>query len=360
MTVIGNLSRAGGKTATDHAVSSAGWLSGAVAKQTEAEDIQRRHHHRSGAREADRPGHAVPVARVRHRGFLRLHRRLRARLQLHLHEHDLVGRARRTPLPMEINPRVAFERLFGRAGDAGAARWRACARTAASSTRSPRRRASCSGGSARRTARGSSDYLDNVREIERRIQRTEAQQRRERDGGRRAGRHSRVVRGARGADVRPAGGGLPGRPDARLHVHDGARGEPADVSRRSASPSRTTTCRITATQRRQDGAAREDQHALHAQLFATFVEKLQATPEGDGSRARPLADRVRHRHERRPGAQRLSAAARRWSAAPAAAQGQPLHRRARVDADRQPLAQRRRHVRQPLETFGESTGRVEL
>jgi hypothetical protein len=38
MTVVGNLSRAGGKTVTDHAVSSAGWLSGVVAK-TEAEDI---------------------------------------------------------------------------------------------------------------------------------------------------------------------------------------------------------------------------------------------------------------------------------------------------------------------------------
>ena len=38
--LYGNLSRAGGKSVTDHAVSSAGWLSGAVAKQTEAEDIQ--------------------------------------------------------------------------------------------------------------------------------------------------------------------------------------------------------------------------------------------------------------------------------------------------------------------------------
>src|SRR5262249_56664615 len=40
MTVIGNLSRAGGKYSTDHAVSSAGWLTGALAKQTEAEDIR--------------------------------------------------------------------------------------------------------------------------------------------------------------------------------------------------------------------------------------------------------------------------------------------------------------------------------
>ena len=31
-----------------------------------------------------------------------------------------------TPLPMEINPRVVFERMFGRAGHAGAARSRAC------------------------------------------------------------------------------------------------------------------------------------------------------------------------------------------------------------------------------------------
>ena len=40
LTVIGQLSRPGGASVTDHAVSSAGWLSGAVAKQTEAEDIQ--------------------------------------------------------------------------------------------------------------------------------------------------------------------------------------------------------------------------------------------------------------------------------------------------------------------------------
>src|SRR5690242_3954583 len=39
VTVYGNLTRAGGKNATDHAVSSAGWLSGVVAKRTEAEDV---------------------------------------------------------------------------------------------------------------------------------------------------------------------------------------------------------------------------------------------------------------------------------------------------------------------------------
>ena len=80
-----------------------------------------------------------------------------------------------TPLPMEINPRVVFERLFGRPGTRGAAR-----RADAAADRSildsiaAGGRATCSAGSARATARGSSEYLDNVREIERRIQRTEA------------------------------------------------------------------------------------------------------------------------------------------------------------------------------------------
>ena len=52
-------------------------------------------------------------------------------------------------------------------------------------------------GSARAIAARLSEYLDNVREIERRIQRTESAQQRRRStlGG--AGRHSRVVRGAR-------------------------------------------------------------------------------------------------------------------------------------------------------------------
>src|SRR6185436_12436502 len=40
MTLVGNLTRAGGKNFTDHAVSSAGWLTGALAKPTEAEDIR--------------------------------------------------------------------------------------------------------------------------------------------------------------------------------------------------------------------------------------------------------------------------------------------------------------------------------
>ena len=80
-----------------------------------------------------------------------------------------------TPLPMEINPRVVFERMFGRAGTAE--------QRLARMQRGPQHprfdRGRCQRAAARTSARaiapGSSEYLENVREIERRIQRTEAQ-----------------------------------------------------------------------------------------------------------------------------------------------------------------------------------------
>ena len=53
----------------------------------------RQHHDRSGGGAADRSGHAVPVARGRHRGLHRLRRRLLARVQLRLPQHDVVEHA---------------------------------------------------------------------------------------------------------------------------------------------------------------------------------------------------------------------------------------------------------------------------
>src|SRR5687767_4653788 len=115
MTVVGNLSRAGGLTVTDHAVSSAGWLSGVVAKQTEAEDI-------SLGSTIDQ----VLAAQIGQQTPLP---------SLEFATEDFSGyvggcvpgysctymntiswAGETAPLPMEINPRVAFERMFGRAG----------------------------------------------------------------------------------------------------------------------------------------------------------------------------------------------------------------------------------------------------
>ena len=86
-----------------------------------------------------------------------------------------------TPLPMEINPRVVFERMFGRRGSPAQRAARIARR--AQHARLGRRgsAASCSADSARAIVARVSDYLDNLREIERRIQRAEAQQPRRRE-----------------------------------------------------------------------------------------------------------------------------------------------------------------------------------
>ena len=83
-----------------------------------------------------------------------------------------------TPLPMEINPRMAFERLFGDGGSADERR-AAGARGQEHPRRDRRRGAGAAArGWAPRDRARLGDYLDNVREIERRIQQTEAQQQR--------------------------------------------------------------------------------------------------------------------------------------------------------------------------------------
>src|SRR6186997_612768 len=115
MTVVGNLSRAGGKTVTNHAVSSAGWLSGAIAKQTEAEDI--------------RVGITIDQILAKHLG------QETPFPSLEFATEDFSGyiggcvpgysctymntiswASETEPLPMETDPRAAFERMFGRAG----------------------------------------------------------------------------------------------------------------------------------------------------------------------------------------------------------------------------------------------------
>src|SRR5215471_16940714 len=118
ITVVGNLSRAGGKSVTDHAVSSAGWLSGVVAKQTEAEDIS------LGvtidqvlAREIgqDTPIPSLEFATEDFSGYVG--GCVPGYSCTYMNTISWAGPT--SPLPMEINPRVAFERMFGRAGDAG-------------------------------------------------------------------------------------------------------------------------------------------------------------------------------------------------------------------------------------------------
>src|SRR5688572_32666895 len=172
MTLVGNLSRAGGKTVTDHAVSSAGWLSGAVAKQTEAEDI------RLGvtidqvlARQIgqDTPFPSLELATEDFSGYVG--GCVPGYSCTYMNTISWAGET--SPLPMETNPRVAFERMFGRAGDPAARLTRmkenrSILDSIGAEARALQRRVTPAD-QARLDA-----YLDNVREIERRIERTEA------------------------------------------------------------------------------------------------------------------------------------------------------------------------------------------
>src|SRR4051812_13810650 len=172
LVVVSNLTRAGGVTEM-HAAASSGWLSGAIPKRTEGVD------YRIGTTIdqviAKQIGQASPFP------------------SLEFATEDFTGyvggctpnyscaylntiswATPTTPLPMEINPRLAFERLFGDGGSEEQRRRQSQedrsildAIVGEATTLQARL-------GVRDRARVA-DYLDNVREIERRIQQAEKQ-----------------------------------------------------------------------------------------------------------------------------------------------------------------------------------------
>ena len=190
------------------------------------------------------------------------------------------------PLPMIRDPRVAFDQLFG-AGDNAA-------------DRAARRKANQSIldwitgevaelkrelGAADRSALDK--YLEDIRELERRIQAVEARNAsgEARELPERAGRRAGFVRRAHEADVRLPGARLPVRHDARVLVQDGPRRVEPRVSRRAA--------RTRASTRRRTTAAREAAilefnkiNRYHVSMLPYFLDKLKNTMEGDSEPAR--------------------------------------------------------------------------
>ena len=186
------------------------------------------------------------------------------------------------PLPMEINPRVVFERMFG--GDrATPAERRARLEKNTSILDAVRESANelkVQLGAARRTPL--TEYLDNVREIERRIVQAETAARRNRDrGAADAGRHPGELGRARDAPVRPDAAGLQGNLTRvtsfmmarelstlsypQIGVADGHH----PVSHNNNIPEQV--------------AKKIKVDIYHLDLFAQFLDKLQATPDGDGN-----------------------------------------------------------------------------
>ena len=164
-----------------------------------------------------------------------------------------------SPMPMEINPRVVFDRMFGDGATAEERRRRIeTQRSILDAVTSQVRR--LQGGLGSNDRNRVAEYLDTVREIERRIQLSEKQTQFENlDVPVVAARNSGRPRRAHETDVRPHGDRVPGRHHAHLDVHDGARGQLPDVP--DARHLRSLPSRVASSeQSRAAGRVDQDQH----------------------------------------------------------------------------------------------------
>jgi hypothetical protein len=171
LVVISNLTRAA-TPGGDHAVSAAGWLTGAAAKRTEAEDIRAGitiDQVIAGQIGQDAPFPSLELATEDFTGYLGAC----TTGYSCAYANTIVWSSPTTPLPMEINPRAVFERLFGEPGTPAQRAARRRQDRSVLDFIAEQTTALNRGLGARDRAR-LDQYLDNVREIERRIQQTEA------------------------------------------------------------------------------------------------------------------------------------------------------------------------------------------
>jgi hypothetical protein len=280
LVVVTNLTRSHpGSQVGDHAVSAAGFLTGVWPKRTEAEDVFA--NTTIDQVVAKQIGQQTPLP------------------SLELATEDFSGyvggcspgfscaymntiswSSPKTPLPMETNPRAVFERLFGEPGTAGEQRARlAKRRSILDSLAEDAKELERELGPRDRARLG--DYLENVREIERRIQQAEA----------------------RGASEIAAPEAPLGTPDSfgehvALMFDLAAAAFQADVTRvfafmMSRELSQRTYPQIGVTEQHhsvshhlnnpQKIAQMVKINTYYAELYARFLAKLRATPDGDGS-----------------------------------------------------------------------------
>ncbi len=279
LVVVSNLTRSHpGSQVGDHAVSAAGFLTGVWPKRTEAEDVYANTTidqvvaQRIGQ---ETPFPSIEVATEDFTGYVGACSPGFNCAYL----NTVSWKSPSTPLPMDINPRVVFERMFGQAGTPAqrAARMREERSMLDSVTAEARQLQS---GLGPRDRQRVSEYLDNLREIERRIQRAEA--------------HS----GTEVALETPVG-----VPDS-FEEHVGlmydlmAVAYQADITRvftfmLSRELSQRTYQNIGVTEQHHTVSHHGNDPAkiaqnvkvntYHMSLFAKFLAKLKDTPDGDGS-----------------------------------------------------------------------------
>jgi hypothetical protein len=173
LVVVSNLTRANpGVVEGDHAISAAGWLTGVFPRRTEAEDV------RAGITidqllaaqiGQDTPFPSLELATTDFTGYVGA---CTSGFSC-AYTNTISWSTPTTPLPMEINPRTVFERMFGRAGtdaERAARRRRDRSLLDAIAEQAGDLRRSLGGPDRQRLT----DYLDNVREIERRLEKADA------------------------------------------------------------------------------------------------------------------------------------------------------------------------------------------
>ena len=275
--VVSNLTRA--EVASNHAVSAACWLTGTPPKRTDGPDF------RAGvsidqviAKQLGQDT-TFPSLEVATEDFSGLVGACDPGYSC-AYMNTLNWQTPTTPLPMEINPRIVFERLFGGGGtaDQRLARMRTD-RSLLDFVAQDLRGLERELGSADR--KKLDEYLGNVREIERRIQRAE--------------QTARV-----NADVPPAPVGVPEgyvehvgllydllalalqTDQTRVFTFMMAR----EVSQRTYPEIGVTEPHHSISHHGNRPAAiagHAKLNAYHVSMFAKFVERLKATPDGDGS-----------------------------------------------------------------------------
>jgi hypothetical protein len=280
LVVVSNLSRPRDDEGGSHAVSAAGWLSGTVAKRTQGEDV----HLATTIDQViakqvgqDTPFPSLELATEDFSGFVGGCDTGWSCVYM----NTLSWQGPTAPLPMEINPRVVFERMFGGTGtrEERVARMRTD-RSILDSIRQETN-AQFGLGLGSRDRLRVTEYLDNIREIERRIQRAEAQN---------------------GSGVRQL--------DAPMGVPESFEEHVALMFDLLAIAFQTDITRVFTFMMARELSMRtylnldlaEPHHSLshhlnkpekiaglvklqtyHVQLFGKFLEKLRATPDGDGS-----------------------------------------------------------------------------
>jgi hypothetical protein len=280
LVVVTNLTRSHpGSQVGDHAVSAAGFLTGVWPKRTESEDVLANttiDQIVAGQIGLDTPLPSIELATEDFTGYVGGCSPGFSCAYM----NTISWHTPTTPLPMETNPRLAFERLFGEAGTARERLERIQMQRSILDSVSEEAAGLQRGLGARDRARVS-DYLENIREIERRIEQTE--------------------RGSRsGATSLDAPVGVPDSFDEHVGLMFDliAAAYQADVTRvfsfmMSRELSQRTYPQIGITEQHHSISHHQNQaekivkvtkiNAYYAGLFAKFVGKLQSTEDGDGS-----------------------------------------------------------------------------